>query len=1047
APVGAAVVVAGAEDAASIAITLGGSDVDGSIASFALQNLPANGQLYVDAGLTTLATVGTSYAAGTFWFVPDADYNGSTSFAYRVTDNLGVIATADATVRIDVSAVNDLPTVSAVTVVGLEDATSIAITLAGGDLDGTVAGFVLQGLPANGLLYTDAARTTLAVAGTTYASGNLWFVPGANFNGGTSFGYRALDDLGGTSLTAAVTINVSAVNDAPTVNNVTASGAEDAASIAITLAGGDIDGAVTGFTLQNLPANGLLYTDAGLTTLAVAGTTYPSGSFWFVPAADFNGTASFAYTATDDAGANSGTAAAVVMVAAVNDAPVAAAVTATGQEDAPAMVVTLGASDIDSAVAGFVLDSLPSDGVLYTDATLTTRAVAGALGAGTYWFVPAADFSGTVGFSYRGIDAQGAASALAVVTLQVTPVNDAPVRTGSPAAIVAPEASAGVSLGLENVRYGVGGGTDEAGQVLTVTMTALPDVGTGRIVLADGSAVVPGTRYTAAQLAGMRFLPASGVSSGSATLEFTVADDGGRAAGGSDELSQRLSISVVNRAPLLDGARLSFNVMEDAVEDAGVSVTQLLAGHATDPGGVIGLAVTGAASEHGAWQFSRDGGRTWQSLQGAGEQDATLLRADARIRFVPVADWNGTAGGLSVRAWDGTGGTDVLLRGDARMHGGSGPFSAVAAAVDAVVLPVNDAPRPQAMGAPPADVPGDGAPVPLGLAQVSYGAGGGADESTQTLTVVITTVPDSSVGVVLLADGTVVVPGGSYTVGQLQGMQFRATGQGGGQQVQLAWMVRDDGGVAGGGSDRTAASLQFTVAQAPGAAPAPVPAAVATPAAAPVAAPAPVAAAAAAAPAVAPAPARAPDAGGGLDDALGGAGAGVGAGFVLTSAALPDRIGAGVESARVATAVLPDRVSVQLASLQPPTGGEFTVMGFAGQGVAGMRMNMEQLQVALRSGEFIDELNRLRDHLRQEFNLDKTVSVSVAGLSLGVSVLYVLWLIRGGVLLGSYLSALPAWRILDPLPVLARAGEEEDEDEDPLDPAADRAGDPLRGMS
>jgi hypothetical protein len=63
---------------------------------------------------------------------------------------------------------------------------------------------------------------------------------------------------------------------------------------------------------------------------------------------------------------------------------------------------------------------------------------------------------------------------------------------------------------------------------------------------------------------------------------------------------------------------------------------------------------------------------------------------------------------------------------------------------------------------------------------------------------------------------------------------------------------------------------------------------------------------------------------------------------------------------------------------------------------------------------------------------------------------YVLWLVRGGVLLGSYLSALPAWRLLDPLPVLARVGDEEDdedEDDETFDAQAERGPDPLRGYS
>ena len=57
-----------------------------------------------------------------------------------------------------------------------------------------------------------------------------------------------------------------------------------------------------------------------------------------------------------------------------------------------------------------------------------------------------------------------------------------------------------------------------------------------------------------------------------------------------------------------------------------------------------------------------------------------------------------------------------------------------------------------------------------------------------------------------------------------------------------------------------------------------------------------------------------------------------------------------------------------------------------------------------------------------------------------------LWLIRGGVLMGSYLSALPAWRVLDPLPVLSRVDEEAEEDDEALDAVTDDGGNPLRGF-
>ena len=107
---------------------------------------------------------------------------------------------------------------------------------------------------------------------------------------------------------------------------------------------------------------------------------------------------------------------------------------------------------------------------------------------------------------------------------------------------------------------------------------------------------------------------------------------------------------------------------------------------------------------------------------------------------------------------------------------------------------------------------------------------------------------------------------------------------------------------------------------------------------------------------------------------------------------------------------------------------------------------VEDLQRTLRSPLFAAQLDRLRSDVQEELLLDKSVTISVAGVSLGLSLVYVLWLIRGGVLMGSYLSALPAWRVLDPLPVLSRVDEEAEEDNEALDAVAERSGNPLRSF-
>jgi hypothetical protein len=82
------------------------------------------------------------------------------------------------------------------------------------------------------------------------------------------------------------------------------------------------------------------------------------------------------------------------------------------------------------------------------------------------------------------------------------------------------------------------------------------------------------------------------------------------------------------------------------------------------------------------------------------------------------------------------------------------------------------------------------------------------------------------------------------------------------------------------------------------------------------------------------------------------------------------------------------------------------------------------------------------DHLKDEAGrrqLDATVTIGGTALvSGGLSVGYVLWLLRGGVLVATVMSSVPAWAGFDPLPVLSRtgaaAGGADDDDADADDP-------------
>ena len=160
--------------------------------------------------------------------------------------------------------------------------------------------------------------------------------------------------------------------------------------------------------------------------------------------------------------------------------------------------------------------------------------------------------------------------------------------------------------------------------------------------------------------------------------------------------------------------------------------------------------------------------------------------------------------------------------------------------------------------------------------------------------------------------------------------------------------------------------------------------------------------------------------------------------------ALAQQAGAQVDVPKTALSTVIDRRDVVPVVFVP--GGDLAA-GSISVAVSNLgRLAGSDLRRTLRADDFVAEMDKARAEVQQVFDLDRSVSISAAGVSLGLSVAYVLWMVRGGVLVGSYLSALPAWKMLDPLPVLSQGNGDMPEDDDALDAEADRPADPLRGI-
>ncbi len=166
------------------------------------------------------------------------------------------------------------------------------------------------------------------------------------------------------------------------------------------------------------------------------------------------------------------------------------------------------------------------------------------------------------------------------------------------------------------------------------------------------------------------------------------------------------SITAVNDAPSFIGNTKLTSINEDTTNPAGETIATLFGSSFSDidpNASLVGVAVIANAANattEGKWQYSADNGTTWKNVGIVGDTDpvgGTVLSATTRLRFLPVANYNGTPTGLTVRALDntytGSFSNNVLsttLSTDIR--GGIKEISANTSTLTTSVIAINDAP-------------------------------------------------------------------------------------------------------------------------------------------------------------------------------------------------------------------------------------------------------------------------------------------------------------------------------------------------------------------
>jgi len=438
-----------------------------------VETAPSSMAYTIVAGPThgTLTAAATN---GSFVYAPAANYNGSDSFTYKVTDTGnpagctgsppacdGPKTSTTQTVSLTVIPVNDQPTASNASVDGIEDTpASIDLTPYVSDVE----------TAKSALTYTIVTAPAHGTVVATATPGVFLYTPSTHYNGGDSFTYNVTDngDPAGctvasstcdptqlTSATRTVTLNVAPVNAAPVASTGSALTNEDASTtvdLKPLVTDEETPSANMTYTIVSGPAHG---------TLTAGGT---NGSFVYAPAANYNGPDSFSYQATDTgdpagctgpapacaAPKTSTTQTVSLTVIPVNDPPVATNGTATTNEDTPGTVdLTQFASDLET----------PSGSLTYTIVSAPAHGALSGGSGGIFTYTPATHYNGTDSFTYNVTDngdpagCTGASaacdptqltSATKTVTLTVAPVNAQPTASGTTV-----EATANTSVSVD----------------------------------------------------------------------------------------------------------------------------------------------------------------------------------------------------------------------------------------------------------------------------------------------------------------------------------------------------------------------------------------------------------------------------------------------------------------------------------------------------------------------------------------------------------------------------------------------------------------------
>ncbi|HCG7586629.1 TPA: tandem-95 repeat protein, partial [Vibrio parahaemolyticus] len=436
---------------------------------------------------------------GKLVFTPAENFNGDAEITYTVTDGQ---LTDEAKVTVTVNPVNDAPTIK---VDAVESITEDAV-----NTDTVVATLTVRD--------TDTPEDQLTVSLENNSNG--YFVLVGNDVKLTQAGVDAVnnDELNLKDLTISASVSdgvnptvsdsdsliVNRVNDAPTVENAIADQelSEDFATYTIDLndAFKDSDSALNFSVSGN--SNVLVSIENGIATIS--------------PTADWNGSETLTFTATDPSGES------ISQTVNFTVAPVADIVAdkATVVEDTPTIIKVLGNDTFegDGKVVSLDTNNGPANGTVSVNPD------------GSVTYTPNDNYHGIDSFTY--IVTSGGVSESTTVNVDVTPVNDAPVAKDD-TAITDEDTPVTIDV-LPN-------DTDIDGDKLSIQSASVPET-QGKVEIVDGKLV---------------FTPAENFH-GDAEITYTITDGAL-----TDQATVNVTVNAVNDTPVVESSIADQTLAED----------------------------------------------------------------------------------------------------------------------------------------------------------------------------------------------------------------------------------------------------------------------------------------------------------------------------------------------------------------------------------------------------------------------------------------------------------------------------------------------------